>query len=463
MAVVEEEKVKVKDEVQQLKQRTSEMKRKPSAKRTCPEMKRHLDHTQKIKKEVSDAQQKATSCKRIRVDTDHITNGNEAKSSVMERAEKVQRNLPSEIPSMIKSMLPSHVTGGFWLGLPKKFCDVHLPKYDTTIILVDKRGAEYKTKFLVGKTGLSGGWRGFSIAHNLLEGDVLVFGLVQPTKFMVYIVRTNGFDEVDGAPLVLLNLEACVKQEDFDLAGEDIKRWKNGEVKCLKNCLPNSPQENTKKESLSVSTTELGLAACQSENDSDGHGSEVLERIRFSESAVDFKEVKSMEAFSILVNGLIINSEFSKHLQTKYYELCCSQKTYLHDHLLDGLNYKLAAGIISETVNIADAIRASKLTTSRDNFSIWSKTLKAFQELGMNVGFLRARLDQLMSFGFVENRKREARLERVSAEEKIRDLEGSLLHVKEVRKRLNAEIEALDSPAAEKHELMFQELAKSSW
>ncbi|CBI32429.3 unnamed protein product, partial [Vitis vinifera] len=362
-----------------------------------------------------------SSCKRIRVDTDHITNGNEAKSSVMERAEKVQRNLPSEIPSMIKSMLPSHVTGGFWLGLPKKFCDVHLPKYDTTIILVDKRGAEYKTKFLVGKTGLSGGWRGFSIAHNLLEGDVLVFGLVQPTKFMVYIVRTNGFDE-------------------FYI-----------------------PQENTKKESLSVSTTELGLAACQSENDSDGHGSEVLERIRFSESAVDFKEVKSMEAFSILVNGLIINSEFSKHLQTKYYELCCSQKTYLHDHLLDGLNYKLAAGIISETVNIADAIRASKLTTSRDNFSIWSKTLKAFQELGMNVGFLRARLDQLMSFGFVENRKREARLERVSAEEKIRDLEGSLLHVKEVRKRLNAEIEALDSPAAEKHEMMFQELAKSSW
>lgn len=28
-------------------------------------------------------------------------------------------------------------------------------------------------------------------------------------------MRTNGFDEVDGAPLVLLNLEACVKQEDF--------------------------------------------------------------------------------------------------------------------------------------------------------------------------------------------------------------------------------------------------------
>ena len=41
------------------------------------------------------------------------------------------------------------------------------------------------TKYLVGKTGLSGGWRAFSIAHNLIEGDILVFELVQPTKFMV--------------------------------------------------------------------------------------------------------------------------------------------------------------------------------------------------------------------------------------------------------------------------------------
>ena len=219
--------------------------------------------------------------------------------------------------------------------------------------------------------------------------------------------------------------------------------------------MPNSPQEKT-MESLPESSTELGLEAYQSENDSDGHGPQVME------PAVDFKDVRSIKNFFILVNGLVINSEFPEHLQTKYYELCCSQKTYLHDHLLDGLNHKLAAEIISETVNIADAIRATNLTTCREKFSIWSKTLKAFQELGMNVGFLQARLDQLMSFSFVENRKKEARLERRSAEKKIRDLEGSLLHVKEVKKRLDAEIEALNSPA-ENHEVMFQELAKAPW
>ena len=175
----------------------------------------------------------------------------------------------------------------------------------------------------------------------------------------------------------------------------------------MKNCSTNSPQENT-KESPPEPTTELGLdEAYQSENDSDGHGPQVLERIRLSESAVDFKEVKSIKDFTILVNDLVINSEFSEHLQAKYYDLCCSQKAYLHDHLLHGLNHKLAAGIISETVTIADAIRASNLTTCRENFTNWSKTLKAFQELGMNVGFLRARLGKLKSHGFVENREKE--------------------------------------------------------
>lgn len=60
-----------------------------------------------------------------------------------------------------------------------------MPKTDSAIVLVDKSRKEYMTKYLERKAGLSAGWRGFSIAHNLLEGDVLVFGLVQPTKFMV--------------------------------------------------------------------------------------------------------------------------------------------------------------------------------------------------------------------------------------------------------------------------------------
>lgn len=70
-------------------------------------------------------------------------------------------------------------------GLPKQFCDVHLPKHDETIVLVGENEQEYDTKYLVGKNGLSGGWRGFSLAHKLMEGDVLVFQLIQPCKFKV--------------------------------------------------------------------------------------------------------------------------------------------------------------------------------------------------------------------------------------------------------------------------------------
>ncbi|KAK1393855.1 hypothetical protein POM88_012911 [Heracleum sosnowskyi] len=34
---------------------------------------------------------------------------------------EIEANLASEFPSFLKNMLWSHVAGGFWLGLPKKF------------------------------------------------------------------------------------------------------------------------------------------------------------------------------------------------------------------------------------------------------------------------------------------------------------------------------------------------------
>jgi hypothetical protein len=67
------------------------------------------------------------------------------------------------------------------------FCKRHLPDKDTTIILEDESGREYKTKYIACKTGLSAGWRQFSAVHKLLEGDVVVFQLVEPTKFKVMV------------------------------------------------------------------------------------------------------------------------------------------------------------------------------------------------------------------------------------------------------------------------------------
>ncbi|KAK3420605.1 hypothetical protein EUGRSUZ_G01455 [Eucalyptus grandis] len=101
----------------------------------------------------------------------------------IERAEQLQSSLDAELPSFIKPMLQSHVTGGFWLSLPYNFCHKHIPHRDDTVTLVDEDGEEFETKYLIDKNGLSGGWRGFSIAHDLVDGDALVFQLIQPLTF----------------------------------------------------------------------------------------------------------------------------------------------------------------------------------------------------------------------------------------------------------------------------------------
>ncbi|OAY66041.1 B3 domain-containing protein, partial [Ananas comosus] len=99
------------------------------------------------------------------------------------RAEEVEAELGSEFPTFVKPMLQSHVTGGFWLGLSKQFCNKYLPKRDSTITLVDEEDEEFDTVYLANKRGLSGGWRGFSLHHELVDGDALVFQLIEPARF----------------------------------------------------------------------------------------------------------------------------------------------------------------------------------------------------------------------------------------------------------------------------------------
>ncbi|KAG9443343.1 hypothetical protein H6P81_014683 [Aristolochia fimbriata] len=107
----------------------------------------------------------------------------EERCHALEAAEKLQKNLTSGHPFFIKSMLASHVSSGFWLGLPTKFCKEHLPEAETKMVLEDENGAEYETVFIARRTGLSGGWRGFALDHNLNDGDALVFELTKPTRF----------------------------------------------------------------------------------------------------------------------------------------------------------------------------------------------------------------------------------------------------------------------------------------
>ncbi|KAA8536184.1 hypothetical protein F0562_028662 [Nyssa sinensis] len=129
------------------------------------------------KKVVSGNTSKSRSCKRKWATVYDLYDHVETTSFAMERAQEVPASLAAKFPSFVKSMLPSNVTGGFWLSLPRPFCDLHLPGHDTAVILVDESGAEYTTK---------------------------------TCQFKVYIVRLNGLDEVDAA-LSLLHLDAHSK------------------------------------------------------------------------------------------------------------------------------------------------------------------------------------------------------------------------------------------------------------
>ncbi|KAL4302783.1 hypothetical protein GQ457_10G020980 [Hibiscus cannabinus] len=141
----------------------------------------------------------------------------EERAYATERAEHLESTLESGYPSFVKPMLQSHVTGGFWLGLPNHFCKKNLPHHDVMMTLVDEEGEEFAAKYLADKTGLSGGWRGFSIDHNLVDGDALVFQLVAPTEFKVYIVRAyNSEDRGDGE-----EMEEREGEEDEDKEGEE--------------------------------------------------------------------------------------------------------------------------------------------------------------------------------------------------------------------------------------------------
>lgn len=119
----------------------------------------------------------------------------EAREEALDKAEKLMSHLDSKYPNFIKSMLQSHVSGGFWLGLPVHFSKSNLPKGDEVMTLIDEDGNEYPTIYLARKTGLSGGWKGFAVAHDLADGDALIFQLIKRTVFKVHIIRASSPSE----------------------------------------------------------------------------------------------------------------------------------------------------------------------------------------------------------------------------------------------------------------------------
>ncbi|CAI9104354.1 OLC1v1003009C2 [Oldenlandia corymbosa var. corymbosa] len=167
----------------------------------------------KAKKVTQGKAKKSGSIKRRRVGISEVYDDIEAKFSVLERAARVLASLEDEFPFFLKYMLPSNVAYSFWLIIPRKFGALHLPSQDSTVILVDEWGKEFKTTYLIDRNGLSAGWRGFSLAHRLLKGDILIFRLIGPCKLQVHIVRVNGSDVINAAQC-LMNMDAIGKTTD---------------------------------------------------------------------------------------------------------------------------------------------------------------------------------------------------------------------------------------------------------
>ncbi|KAL7590797.1 uncharacterized protein LOC111895677 [Lactuca sativa] len=176
---------------QNLTSETKKKKRKRGSKGTW-------EAKSKDKQIVSNKPKKASG-KGKRTKVCDIYNDAEDQYMCMERAAILLERLDAKSPKFAKCMLPSNVLYSFWLILPKKFCVMHLPDNDTTVILVDESGKEFKTNYLKVRHGLSAGWRGFSIAQRLLQGDILFFHLVEPCKLQVNIVRRYGVEAIEAA------------------------------------------------------------------------------------------------------------------------------------------------------------------------------------------------------------------------------------------------------------------------
>ncbi|XP_062010944.1 B3 domain-containing protein Os01g0234100-like isoform X2 [Rosa rugosa] len=382
----------------------------------------------------------------------------QAKSSAIIRAQEVRSKLEPLFPSFVKSLLRSHVASCFWMGLPSLFCKSHLPEKDITMTLEDEGGRQFQSKYIACKTGLSAGWRQFAASHKLLEGDVLVFQLVEPAKFKVYVIRSNDFTEVDGA-LGLLSLDAQTKHNDADKDNAE-----TGAVACNE-----SNRKRTKSPPDVVQKKKkIDLPVEHSEIDSEEVDSEVVESSRLPGTTLQFEDIKSFENFNILVNGLLVDSEFPEDIRRKYYKLCRSQNAFLHENVMKGTYYKLIVGAIFETVHIVDAIKACQITTTQDDFVCWDKYLRAFELLGMNVGFIRVRLCRLANLAFDSEDAmdaktyKEARKERARAGLGLRSIETKIQELREACHEFSSAIESLRS-RAEVYNQRFQEEVTAPW
>ncbi|XP_058211644.1 B3 domain-containing protein Os01g0234100-like [Rhododendron vialii] len=214
-------------------------------------------------------------------------------------------------------------------GLLSKFCQLYLPRYDAEVVLEDESGDEYTTNYLKEKA-LSGGWRS---RLSLIE-----FKVIKNYKLMKGkpVYEANKCPSPKKYRKKRKKSRSILKLVDFSRTPVYIVRAKYFEVANALN-LPNSVA--CEKETGFGSFAEKNSERCEKEE---------KKRPRYRE-------------LHIIVNGITIDL-LATHVRTKYYNLYCNQISNIHKGLI---NSNMATGIISETINIADAIRASQISISR--------------------------------------------------------------------------------------------------
>ncbi|KMS95979.1 hypothetical protein BVRB_003390 isoform B [Beta vulgaris subsp. vulgaris] len=319
-------------------------------------------------------------------------------------------------------------------GLPVPFCKMYLPQNDTYFILENQYGKKYRVKYLARKTALSGGWRGFSIAEELSQGDVLVFHLIQPTKFKVYVLRSDLTE--NDKPRVIQNLPAEVVQRGLEVGTLEPS---------IETHRPSSISEDDSLAEMSKSNRKN-----PSQKDVSKSNSGTPKHVLYPDAVGD-GGIASFDEFVILLEDLLKKEyDLPHNLKHSYYKLCCRNE-FLHIHLLEGINPFLIAGIIIETVNVALAMKSCELHTSKNEFSIWDEKLKSLKILGMEVGFLVSHLDNLQRVAYdpeaTRNRQQYLELcsEHAISEREINNVEAKLSELIGVFDKRADEIKKLKS------------------
>ncbi|XP_076933595.1 B3 domain-containing protein Os01g0234100-like [Bidens hawaiensis] len=378
------------------------------------------------------------------------------KPPALVKAEEIQSNLGPEHPNYSK-MVRGQSDTGYWMGFPQWFGKLNLPKTDSEMEIEDENGEIYSVKYIADKCALSAGWKKFAVGHNLLEGDAIVFSLIESHKFKVYIVRANDLKDADDV-IARLNSEAhtVLMIPETNTPSPETKRGKRSVTMVRK-----------KHKSLTPASQIIGNIE-PSGNNSEELGSEVLEGFRPSEPDLPLQDLESFKDFHITVKGVCIDSELPEDVRMSYFRLCMDRKELLHDNLPDNLYHKLVAGMIGETVNIANKIKNCKLTTTKEEFGVWDNSLKSFASLGMKVGFLTdkiAKLSKLVSeFGSRSDVETyvEAKKEHERVEGEIKRFEDELKKLKEASRKTRDIVNGLKKKV-KRFEVKFEEEVNVPW